>query len=132
MSGEPNSKLTEPRIEAALEALRLGCTRQAAAAVAGVTRVTFWRWMQDVAFGNEVEKAEGQAEAAFTAVITRAVPKNWTAAAWWLERRRSEDYARRERVDMTLDVSGEARKLAASLGLDEATVLAEAEAILAR
>ena len=31
MSGEGNSKFTEPRVEAAIDALRHGCTRRAAA-----------------------------------------------------------------------------------------------------
>jgi hypothetical protein len=36
----------------------------------------------------------------------------------------------RERIDITMDISTEAKRVAAELGLDEATVLAEAEAIL--
>lgn len=37
----------------------------------------------------------------------------------------------RERIDITMDVTAEARRLAQELGLSEADVLAEAEAILA-
>ena len=131
MSGERNSKFTEPRIEAALSALRAGCTRQAASGAAGVSRVTFWRWMDDVTFRNEVEKAEDYAEATFTAFVAAATITNWTAAAWWLERRRPDHYARRERIDLNVDLSGEVRKLAQERGLDESVILAEAEAILA-
>jgi len=36
----------------------------------------------------------------------------------------------RERIDVTMDVSSEVRKMAAELGLDEAAILAEAEAIV--
>ena len=36
----------------------------------------------------------------------------------------------RERIDITVDVASEVRRVASELGLDEATVLAEAEAIL--
>ena len=50
-----------------------------------------------------VEKAEDEAEATYTALVAEAAvdPKNWTAAAWWLERRRPDHFARRERVEMT-------------------------------
>lgn len=121
------------RAEAILKALELGCTREAAAGAAGISRVTLWQMMKrDLAFASEVEKAEDRAEAAMTFSVTAAIPKNWTAAAWWLERRRYGNYARHDKVDMTVDISGEAKRLAASLGLDEASVLAEAEAILAR
>lgn len=130
MSGEGNSKLTEPRVTAALTALENGCTREAAAGAAGVTRTTFYRWMDDVAFRDAVEKAEALAEAKFTAAVVYAVPKSWQAAAWWLERRRYQSYARRDQVEMRIDIKAEVRKLAEELGLDADAAIAEVEAIL--
>ena len=64
--------------------------------------------------------------------MTRAAqdPKTWTAAAWWLERRKNSDYARRDKVEMTVDLRREAERLAAEQGLDPSEVLAEAEAIM--
>lgn len=109
----------------------MGCTREAAAGVAGVTRSTFYRWLDDVTFRDEVEKAEHQAEAAYTMAVQQAVPKNWQAAAWWLERRRYQSYARRDSIDVRIDVKAEAARLADELGLDADTILAEATAILA-
>jgi hypothetical protein len=47
-----------------------------------------------------------------------------------LERRKYQDYARRDKVEMTIDVRKEAERLASELGLDPAEVLAEAEAIM--
>jgi hypothetical protein len=52
----------------------------------------------------------------------------WQAAAWWLERRRPDDYSRRDRVDVT--VRQEAQKLAAQMGIDAAELIAEAERIV--
>lgn len=93
--------------------------------------MTFYRMLKDVTFVTEVEKAEGEAEGTYTAIVAKASEKNWTAAAWWLERRRSADYARHERVDMTvIDARKEAEKIAGEYGLDADAVLAEAEAIL--
>lgn len=130
MSGEGNSKLTEPRIEAALKALEHGCTRRAAAGAAGVGHATFYRWLEDGTFRDAVEKAEAKAEAAYTAAVANAIPKSWQAAAWWLERRHHDDYAQRSKVEMKVDLQAEVRRVAAQMGLDEAEVLAEAEAVL--
>jgi hypothetical protein len=123
-----NSKMTEPRIEAALEALRYGCTRTAASGVAGVTRQTFYVWMLDPTFRDEVEKAEAVAEAAYTRAVAEAVPKNWQAAAWWMERRKWQDYGRHDRIDV--DMHREAERLAADLdGVTADELIAEAQAI---
>jgi Transposase len=51
-------------------------------------------------------------------VAKAAAEGTWTAAAWWLERRKHQDYGRRERVDMTIDLRREAERLAAANGLD--------------
>jgi hypothetical protein len=126
-----NSKMTTPRVEAALNGLRSGYTRTAAAAAAGVTRMTFYRWMDDDTFRDEVEKAEGMAEAAYTTAVANAVPRSWQAAAWWLERRRYQDYARRDQLEVKMDLRAEVVKLATELGLDPDTAVAEAESILA-
>jgi hypothetical protein len=126
-----HSKISEPRTEAALHALRMGCTRDAAAGVAGVGRSTFYRWLEDGTFRDEVEKAEHMAEAAYTYSVQAAVPKNWQAAAWWLERRRHESYGRRDRVELALDLKGLAVKMAAADGMDADELMAEAERILA-
>ena len=131
MSGEGNSKFTEPRIEAAINALQTGCTRRAAAGAAGVTAQTFYRWLEDVTFRDEVEKAEAQAEASYTAAVANAVPKNWQAAAWWLERRKYADYARRDQVNVNVDIQAVIRQAAEDAGIDESEAIAEAERILA-
>lgn len=108
-------------------------TRRAAAAHGGFSASTFYRMISDDGtFATEVEKAEGEAEATYSAIIAKATvdPKNWTAAAWWLERRHSHDYGRKDRVEMTIDLRREAEKLGEELGLSADEVLAEAEAIL--
>lgn len=125
------SKMTDERTRAALEALAMGCTKEAAAGVAGVTRATLYRWMADETFRDEVEKAEHTAEAAYTYSVQAAVPKNWQAAAWWLERRRHEAYGRRDRIEMTVDLQGIASKIAEADGLDADELIAQAERILA-
>lgn len=97
--------VTDESTEKLLKGLRLGMTRRAASAFAGFSRTTLYRMIDkdDGTLVTAIEKAEGEAEAEFSAIVAReaAVPKNWTAAAWWLERRHPSDYARRERVEMS-------------------------------
>jgi hypothetical protein len=121
------------RIEAILGALRRGCTRRAAAAVGGIHHSTLYEWIaRDPTLADTIERAEHEAEATFTAVVAQASLTSWQAAAWWLERRRHADYARREHVEMTVDIRAEAERIAADSGLDADAVMAEAERILGR
>jgi hypothetical protein len=131
MSGEANSKMTDARVEAILHALRTGCTRRAAAAVGGISHQTLYNWMAaDLTLVGAIERAEGEAEATFTAIVAQSAPKSWQAAAWWLERRKYADFARHDKVDMSIDLRKEAERFAAEQGLDPAEVIAEAEAIM--
>jgi hypothetical protein len=128
-----SGKMTDARVEAILAALRAGCTRRAASAAGGVHHSQLYRWMDaDATLRDAVERAEDEAEARFTALVSRAAedPKTWTAAAWWLERRKYADYSRRDKVEMTIDLRKEAERIAAEDGLDAAELLAEAEAIM--
>jgi hypothetical protein len=127
-------KKTPERIEAILAALRLGNTRRAAAACADVGKSAFYEWLEeDRTLADAVEKAEAEAEAFYLRAVQKAAtdPKTWTAAAWWLERRKYADYGRKDKVEMTIDLRKEAERIAAEQGLDVDEVLREAEAIMA-
>lgn len=98
--------VTTEQIERLLSGLRNGLTRRAAAGSAGFSKTTFYRMIEhdlDGTLVTEIENAEAAAEATYTGLVARAAldPKNWTAAAWWLERRRPDDFAKREKVEMT-------------------------------
>lgn len=102
MSPGRKSKATDARLTALLGALRAGNTRSAASAYAEVSRTTFYRWMEDVAIRDAVEKAEADAEVRFASQVAKAATNGtWQAAAWWLERRRPEAFALRSKVEMT-------------------------------
>ena len=129
--GRP-TKATPERIEAILMALRGGATRKAAAGAAGIHYGTLHGWITaNPDFLDEVEKAEDEAEARYTAIVFHAAAENWQAAAWWLERRRFRDYAKRERVEITHDVRTEIERMVSDPAEREAA-LAEAESIIAR
>lgn len=126
------SKRSPERELAIVNALRLGNTRRASAAYAEVDHATFYRWLEDATFRDAVEKAEADAETRFLAQVAKAAADGtWQAAAWWLERRRHEEYARREKVEMTVDLRAIAQQYADAQGLDVDEVLAEADRILA-
>jgi hypothetical protein len=97
------TKRSPEREQTILNALRLGNTRANSAAYAEIDDNTFYRWLAaDGMFRDAVVKAEADAEARFLGVIAKAAHDGtWTAAAWWLERRRHEDYRKREGVEIT-------------------------------
>lgn len=60
----------------------------------------------------------------------RLAPPDWQADAWHLERTRTAEWGRKERVDMRLTIEQTAQRVAAEMGLTAEEVLAEAQALL--
>lgn len=125
------SKYTPEREAKIVDALAAGNTRKTACLLAGVGQRTFEGWLHRYrGFCAAVEKAEAEAEATHVANIkTAAAGGSWTASAWWLERRRHEDWGKKDRLEITATIRQLVR--AAGLGEDiEAEAVAEAESIL--
>lgn len=95
------SKYTPERVETVLTALRAGNTRTASSGYAEIDYSTFTLWLSRYPeFFSKVKKAESDAEVAMVANIRKAVNDGtWTAAAWWLERRRHADWINRARLE---------------------------------
>lgn len=111
MAGRP-SKLTPEVQQRLLQAIASGNTRKDAALYAGISVGTLEDWIGRgrgggrrpahppyVAFVDALEKAEAQAVVRNVAIIQKAAADTWQAAAWWLERRRPDDWGRKERVE---------------------------------
>jgi hypothetical protein len=98
--GRP-TKRTPEREQRLLDALRAGNTRLHAARYAGVGENTFGDWLRHFRdFRDLVEKAEADAIVRHVANIAKAAADGqWTASAWWLERRYPQDYALRFQND---------------------------------
>jgi len=84
-----------------------GNTRVCAAQAVGQSE----RWFHDqlasnAEFAAAIEKADAEAEQRMVRVISSAAPKEWTAAAWWLERRRHEAWGRKDRQQQDIHLSG--------------------------
>lgn len=103
--GRP-TKLDDLRAKRIVDAVAEGASRTVAAAKGGIDRSTLLGWLARGRDGEapyddfllRVKKAEAEAEEAMVVCVRMAAmnPKNWTAAAWWLERCRPLDYAKRE------------------------------------
>ena len=86
-----------------VKCLKDGNTRNDSALYAGISHTTFYNWLERgrqgeepfLAFLEAVEKAEAEAMIANVAIIQRAANDTWQAAAWWLERKRPDDWGRR-------------------------------------
>lgn len=131
-----STRLSGPTLDKFLDGLRLGMTRRAASGAVGISKSTLYRMLQgddDGTLLDSIEKAEAEAEALYLSRVALAAddPKNWTAAAWWLERRRSQDFARRDKVEMSIDLRTIAARIAEDSDLDPDAILAEAEAYIA-
>ena len=96
------TKRTPEREAKILDLLRGGNTRKTSYTAAGITDKTFAAWCRTSSdFSDRVKIAEEEAVARNVLVIANAARKSWQAAAWWLERRRPEDFARRDNIDLT-------------------------------
>lgn len=94
-----------------LTALRTMAPLSVAARCAGLTGRAVELWLQKArtpgtrrvyrTFAAEVEKAEAEAEVFMAGTIAAKARKEWTAAAWLLERKYPERWGRRERFEVS-------------------------------
>lgn len=127
MAGRP-TKYTPETVTKITNALVSGASRRAAAEYAGVSVDSFERWMKRYAdFAATVTRAEAQCETSASLALRQAwAGGDWRAAAWWLERRRHEDWGRQDKVEIGPMV----RDMARAAGVDEDEAVREAEQIL--
>ena len=101
-----------PEIQSSIvSAIRAGNYMETAAAYAGVNKDTFYAWLKKGGrsktsnkfkkFSDAIEKALADAEVRDVAFIARAAEKEWTAAAWRLERKFPRKWGRMERHELT-------------------------------
>lgn len=125
-SGRP-SKKNEATVSRFLEALRAGNTRRASCLYAGFSEDTLARWLAAFAdFAEDVARAEAECEIRNVLLIQKAAQErdvvvrkrkvlpdgsvieevttrkefDVAAAQWWLERRRPQEWGRRDKLDV--------------------------------
>ena len=119
MAGRP-TKLTTELTEEIAKYLRAGNYIETTAALVGINRDSIYEWLKRgaaeqerlmknprarirkreqifVEFSDTVKKAQAQSEAMLVGLIGKAAQKNWTAAAWRLERKYPDKWGRTER-----------------------------------
>ena len=112
------SKLIDPKMHQRLmDALVAGNTIRNACIMAKIGESTYHRWMAEAEiapeghplkeFRESVKGAMAQAEHRNVMIIQKAAPRQWQAAAWFLERRNPEAFGRREFVAMGGDGLGQ-------------------------
>lgn len=90
-----NSKYTPETIKRILDLLRTGVRLRVAATAAGISESTLFNWKnQYPEFADQVEQAQAESCVFYLEIIRKAAETNWQAAAWFLERRFPDDFAR--------------------------------------
>lgn len=109
-------KLTAELQAKICDAIRMGNYMETAAAFAGISKDTFYRWLKKGArarsgiyreFHDAVHKALAEAEVRDVAIIANAAKESWQAAAWRLERRHPERWGKKERIYAEMDHQGD-------------------------
>lgn len=93
--------ITKIQTEKVFSALREGMNRTDACIIAGVGKKWFYEQLKtNEDFANKVDCAETVCKNYHVKIIQEAAKKNWTAAAWWLERKHPEEFALRQKHEV--------------------------------
>lgn len=100
-------KLTSRMVIEFRTRIQMGTSIKTACKITGIHEDTYYQWAKEVKTGKtrgavgglkkqlieEVDVAMAEAKCLAEAGVMAAGQKNWTAHAWWLERRYPEEYA---------------------------------------
>ena len=88
------SKCTPETTAEIIKWLRAGNSQKDSALLSGISEKTYYEWMKTKReFRKPIKKAERECKARNIAIILKASEKSWQAAAWYLERRYSSEFA---------------------------------------
>lgn len=90
------TKLTKEREKIIKDCLEAGMSYKDVCTCSGITFETFNQWRKtNPQFNTLVEKAELATMQLALKSVKVGMIKDWRSAAWWLERRRPEEYGRK-------------------------------------
>ena len=104
--GRP-TKLNTTTKRRLLKAFRLGSTVERACGAAGIDNASYYNWMKRgeaaksgayFEFFHEIKKAQEFAYQKALGHVHDAMAENWTAAAWYLERRHRKEFGKNEHI----------------------------------
>lgn len=123
------SKLTPDRAARIIQAVKAGNFLNVAAKFANIGERTLSRWLskgrdhQDTGrttiystFLRDVDAAECAAEVFAVAQIRQAAAENWTAAAWYLERKYPDRWGRKDRTLLEGGAAADAKPIVVRFG----------------
>ena len=111
MAKTGKERLTRGGIEAAVELCRHGILDKDIAAYLGVSPQTYSTWINHPRTKNQLElaealkRAEVERKATLVKRIESASGDSWQAAAWLLERKYPQEYAKAQRIMDTTDTA---------------------------
>lgn len=78
--------------------LETGMGRVDSCILAGISYETFTEWMKKPEFSEAIKKAETRNKQRNAVIVQKAAEKSWQAAAWWLERKYRDEFAKRDEI----------------------------------
>lgn len=109
------TKLTHELQKKIGDNITLGMPLKFAAEAVGITEQTFYNWLrrgeteskgQFFEFAEHVKECQAKAVQLHLKLITKAASEgSWQASAWILERRHSEFFGRKDKIDMKAEVT---------------------------
>ena len=102
------TKLTNEIKDEIVKRIRAGNYIKVACAAVGISHTAYFDWIKKGEEGIEpyaeflyaVKKAEAEAHVHYVAIIASQAPTQWQAAAWWLERKFPDKWAKREKIEI--------------------------------
>ncbi len=100
--------LTPELQDAVVKRIRAGNYIKVACLAVGIGVSTYFEWLKKgeegrqpyAEFTDTIKKAEAEAHVNYVAIVASHAPKQWQAAAWWLERRFPDKWGRRDKLDI--------------------------------
>lgn len=123
-------KYNPTTVKIIIEVIDKGGTDRDACQMAGINPDTFYRWVREKSeFSDAVNTARLGGKLAALGAVRSAFEKDWKAAAWYLERKYAEEFARTEKPwsEAKREASEEVERLAKELGLSESDAMAALE-----
>lgn len=109
--GGRRSKLTAEVVNVVCDRVAQGVPKKYAAQAAGIGESTLYEYLaRDMEFAERMKKAEADAVMRNVEVVQVAAKTNWTAAAWWLERRYAKEFGRKDQLALSEGEAGEAAR----------------------
>lgn len=110
----PRPRCTQEAIATAVKLKKAGVNNKDIAAALCINERTFYKWLNEPKsdmqrqLGQELKKVEADYKASLLTIIyNAAVNKDWKAAAWTLERKYPQEFARMVRLPSQDDVDTE-------------------------